>query len=221
MADIAPGGVLNPWPDHGRGITIATIVSTVLATFGVALRFWARANQKATFRSDDYTILIALFLGWVLCILTTIATENALGEHIGSISPGSEIMFRQISFAIKPIWMTSMLLTKVSILLLYTRIFGSLRYFRIVAQMMGAFLVLWSSSTVVFVCLQCRPIQLIWDQSILGSCASSIVFHLVSSIPDAVTDIGILVLPLPAIWRLHTTVSQKMILTGIFFLGSW
>lgn len=40
-----------------------------------------------------------------------------------------------------------------------------------------------------------------------------------SSVPHMISDVAILVLPLPLIWRLHTTLEQKVGLTAIFLLG--
>lgn len=40
------------------------------------------------------------------------------------------------------------------------------------------------------------------------------------AVPNIITDVALLVLPLPYIWRLHRAKSQKIALVGIFMLGS-
>lgn len=210
------------WPNRGEtAILVVTIIIAVAATCGVALRFWARAIRRASFKSDDYTILAALPLGWALCILTVTTVEVAGNHHVVTVPLGRQTIYGSTLFAINFIWTIAMPLIKLSILLLYIRIFGRLRYIRIIFYVVCIFMALWAIAVVLILCLQCRPIELIWNKRIQGgSCINSNIFYLVSSIPDAITDVILLLLPLPAIWRLHNTIWQKAILTGMFVLGS-
>lgn len=40
------------------------------------------------------------------------------------------------------------------------------------------------------------------------------------SVPNIVTDLIMLLLPMPVIWRLKLPTKQKIALTGVFLLGS-
>jgi hypothetical protein len=46
------------------------------------------------------------------------------------------------------------------------------------------------------------------------------VFFYVPAIFNIVTDVALLILPIPYIWRLHVSRSQKILISGIFILGS-
>ena len=206
--------------DQGPGIITANVIVAAAATIGVALRLWARKIQKIPLKADDFTILASLPFGWAMCIACTIAVKHGLGRHIGTIPPADIIIFGQALLAGELIWTVSIPIIKLSILLLYTRIFGRLKYFRILAWTLGIFTTVWSVSIFVTLCLQCRPIQLNWDKTIPGTCIDTQKFYIAGSIPNTFTDLLILLLPLPAVWRLQTTKLQKATLTGIFFLGS-
>ena len=76
-------------------------------------------------------------------------------------------------------------------------------------------------SSVFVVIFQCKPIALAWDKTIEGgSCIDMVAFFRYSIIPDIVTDVGMLILPLPIVWNLHASFAQRAGLTAVFLTGS-
>ena len=140
---------------------------------------------------------------------------SLLSLHILSLTPAF-----QAFYASEIIWATSIPIIKLSILLLYIRIFGRLRYFKNLAYIIGIFSVCWGIMVILVCALQCRPVQFTWDKSGKGTCINAPLFFIIGSAPNVLTDFVLLVLPLPAVWNLHTTRAQKISLTGIFMLGS-
>ena len=126
----------------------------------------------------------------------------------------------QAYFSTELIWAASIPLIKVSILLLYVRIFGRQRYFRFTAYGLGLFTICWSIMVILVCAFQCQPVQYIWDKSIDGTCINALEFFVVGSTIDVVTDFAILLLPLPSVVRLQLSVFQRVSLVGIFLLGS-
>ncbi|KAL8656811.1 MAG: hypothetical protein Q9226_002549 [Calogaya cf. arnoldii] len=196
--------------DNGPGIVAANITVVTLATIAVVLRVVSRRMQKLSLQADDYLIFVALYL----------AAKYGPGQHIGTVHPhdlsieGKAILSHQL------IWAASIPLVKISILLLYIRIFGSLRYFRILAYIIGIFSICWGIMIILVCSFQCRPVQYSWDKSIEGTCINAPLSFIIASALNVFTDFVLLVLPLPAVWNLHTTTSQKISLTVIFLLGS-
>jgi len=120
------------------------------------------------------------------------------------------------------IWAAALPFVKTSILLLYIRIFGRLRYMRIMAWVVGVINFAYGFTVMLVCALQCVPLQSLWDMTITDKrCINSGLFFILGSIPDFVTDLIILLLPLPAIWQLHTSTAQKAGITGVFALGSF
>ncbi|KAI4225425.1 MAG: hypothetical protein L6R36_003909 [Xanthoria steineri] len=206
--------------DKGSGIVAANIIVIILATIAVGLRIVSRRMQRLALEADDFLIFAALPFGWAMCICTLIAVKHGLGKHIGTVPPADLIIEGQAFYASEIIWATSIPIIKLSILLLYIRIFGRLRYFKNLAYIIGIFSVCWGIMVILVCALQCRPVQFTWDKSVKGTCINAPLFFIIGSAPNVLTDFVLLVLPLPAVWNLHTTRAQKISLTGIFMLGS-
>lgn len=66
---------------------------------------------------------------------------------------------------------------------------------------------------------QCVPVSGLWNPNIPTKCINGKQFFLGSLIPDISIDVALLSLPVPYIWRLHRTTSQKIALAGTFMLG--
>lgn len=46
-------------------------------------------------------------------------------------------------------------------------------------------------------------------------------FYVGGSVPNVVTDLVLVILPLPYVWKLHAPVAQRIVLGGIFALGTF
>jgi hypothetical protein len=67
--------------------------------------------------------------------------------------------------------------------------------------------------------LQCVPIAASWDNSIHAQCINKGVFWIAFAIMNILTDVLVLALPIPQIFRLHLKLREKLMLSGVFLLG--
>lgn len=112
-------------------------------------------------------------------------------------------------------------LVKVSILLLYHRLFGVNKWFRIVLFVAGTLTIMWWIAAFLDSILECVPLQAIWDKSIRDpKCQNVRASALGTGIANMILDIMFLIIPLPMIWKLQVTKRVKISLTGIFLLGA-
>ncbi|KAI9875186.1 MAG: hypothetical protein M1830_008779 [Pleopsidium flavum] len=132
--------------------------------------------------------------------------------------PQPLINFLKDLIAIQILWATSLMFIKISILLFYMRIF-EVRFFRIAAQATMVFVVLWALSVILCGFLLCRPFAYNWDQSIPGSCGHQILSYILTGALNICTDVMVLSLPIPMVWKLQTDRANKVALTAIFGLG--
>lgn len=80
---------------------------------------------------------------------------------------------------------------------------------------------LWMISQIVLMGLTCIPIESLWEPTITGKClamGAEVQMHM-SSIGNIVTDVMVLILPLPVVVRLNLRKKQKIALAGVFCLG--
>lgn len=67
----------------------------------------------------------------------------------------------------------------------------------------------------------CTPIEKSWDATILtGHCVNRAAVYLSNAILNIVTDLIILLQPLPMVRRMHVPLRQKILLAAIFSVGS-
>jgi hypothetical protein len=110
--------------------------------------------------------------------------------------------------------------SKLAILTIYLRIFVTPSVRLTTYILIGLVIATWVGESVAG-CLQCLPIQYQWDKGAMGGrCFNQLAYYRFLSLPNIATDTVMLVLPMPTVWRLHTTRSQKVGLTFIFLTGS-
>ena len=107
---------------------------------------------------------------------------------------------------------------KSSILLLYRRLFPG-RHFQIVLWCVGGFVLSYSFAQSVVEVFECSPVNSLWNPQVKGKCINLSAELVASSVLNVVTDVFILVLPLPILWRLQISLERKLELIGIFSLG--
>lgn len=67
--------------------------------------------------------------------------------------------------------------------------------------------------------LICIPANKFWDQSIDGTCLNPYKVYYGQQIPNILTDVILLIMPIHVVWSLHISRYQKMLLCGVFLVG--
>ena len=129
------------------------------------------------------------------------------------------ILCLQAFVGVQTLYFLNAALTKTSLLLLYYRIFGVVKRYRL-ALWISAFIVLgyWIATTILAF-LGCIPFAYNWDKNVPGRCVNLVGFFRWNGICNLLIDFLILLLPLPMVWRLNVASRQKLELSGIFLLG--
>ena len=126
----------------------------------------------------------------------------------------------QIIFAYVILYATTVPMVKLSVLLLYRRIFRLTwtLYF-------CAFLSIgYTISVATTISLACVPSSFFWTQWVYplsgGHCRINLYqFYLWNGVANLFTDVIILCLPMPIVWGLQMPKAQKWAISGIFLLG--
>lgn len=110
---------------------------------------------------------------------------------------------------------------KMSIVLLYLRIFYVERYFRWTCYVLTTFMALYSTAFTLASIGQCTPIAAFWDKSIPDLyCVNNFAFWLSFAVINIVTDFIILALPIQQVLRLKLNLRDKIALVFVFSLGA-
>jgi hypothetical protein len=109
--------------------------------------------------------------------------------------------------------------TKISILLLYYRVFPN-RKFRLVVIISLIWMTAHFFSFILEVVLQCIPINLLWDMTLKGKCTSFIASIYAGAALSIFEDIVIILLPISVLKDLNLSSRKKIALVFMFALGS-
>ncbi|CAH0050768.1 unnamed protein product [Clonostachys solani] len=110
-------------------------------------------------------------------------------------------------------------LPKVAILILYLKVFADRRVIIATWIVMGILVGLCFSSVVALFAL-CQPFAYNWNKSIQGGhCGNFIAAYKYISIPNIVSDVAILLLPIPSLWSLNMSKWKKAGVFATFAMG--
>lgn len=119
-------------------------------------------------------------------------------------------------------WLTfaaAFVATKVSILLLYLRIFP-IQKLRYACAFLGSLVIGQGICIFTLGLCQCRPFRYIWDKAISGGvCLATTSVFYGSAITTLLLNTAILCVPLPIIWGLQMKKSYRLALTAVFSTG--
>ncbi|OQE29505.1 hypothetical protein PENSTE_c002G02241 [Penicillium steckii] len=203
-------------------IWVGTLATLIPATIVVVLRFVARYVSRAGLWWDDYTIVISLVLNWAMDALRWAQVlQFGLGKHNYQITDETFQSFGKTFIGSQVLYFLTAVFTKVSLLLLYYRIFGVVRAFRWALWISFGLVIAYFISCTIVSIISCSPVAKFWDPSLPGYCIDEVAFFRWNGFANMALDILVLCLPYPMAWRLQTSVRQKIILTGIFLLGSF
>ncbi|SLM36795.1 hypothetical protein LPUS_06482 [Lasallia pustulata] len=203
------------------GVAIAFIVIESLA---VTLRFWARKIGKVAWGADDTLIIPGAILCLALCACSIAdVLAGGVGYHEDALrisDPDKLVVWAKFVLIIPEIYLSAVLFPKLAILAIYLRIFNKAPY-RITCWVLAAVLVANCIATTIAGFLTCVPLEYLWDPTIPGGhCFDINAYFRWASLTNIVTDVVMLILPLPVIWKIHTSRNVKMGLTFTFATGS-
>ncbi|KAJ8060208.1 hypothetical protein OCU04_010551 [Sclerotinia nivalis] len=206
--------------------TTAALIVTILAAVAVALRFLTRRLTKAGIAADDWWILIGLLLLIITgsLLLYGVKSDPNGGETIDRDSPTFDytphVIYLKMSWTCAILYFSVVTAIKISILLMYRRIFST-SLVRSYWTFMSLVIIWWLVGTIA-TCISCIPANRFWiGHSAGGWCFNFNIYWMVMGLVEIVVDIGILVLPIGVVVGLQMPNSQKVLVGGIFLLGSF
>lgn len=192
--------------------------SLFLSYTAILLRFISRRLSRTVLGPDDWIIFSSLPFTTTFIVISTVAVRAGLGsESMSQTSLGKRKLQLQILFACQFLYAISIAAFKISTLFLYRRIFPGRAFLRTLVGV--GLLVLAYSITQMLGVLNCKPINAAWTLRIFEHCIHSAALPIVCGSINIATDVIILSLPLPRIWKLNISKTQKAQLIVLFLLG--
>ncbi|KAJ5359799.1 hypothetical protein N7517_008990 [Penicillium concentricum] len=211
---------INAQDSYQGSYRAGTIAMTVLGVLFVILRLLARWKKSLKPGWDDYMIMAALLPLLTLVGLMLALTNYGMGLHSEILPMENIMMIAKLLVVFECIYVTTIAVTKVSILLMYCRIFPT-KEIRTASMILGGISLAWAVAIIFVSIFQCTPIARAWDTRIPGTCIDLKASFIGNAVPNVVTDILILSLPVRVVWGLHASLTHRLSVIGIFLLGSF
>ncbi|KAJ4259193.1 hypothetical protein NW757_002522 [Fusarium falciforme] len=209
-----------PGESNAAQVRIPCIIFFVLTPVFLFIRFWSRIAKRSGLGWDDWTILLSFTCALIVQILMMISCEYGFGQHIKNLAPQNKLMTLKLFYVAQIFYKLTINLTKISILLLYLRIFVQ-RWFRISCYTLMALITCYMIATTASSIWQCKPIRGAWDKSMQPTCISLTKNWYANAGFSIATDILILLLPMQPIWTSQLSVAHKRALMLVFAMGSF
>lgn len=212
---------VNLQDNNGIRPLVVGIVSILFATAAVILRLYAHRITKQSYALDDLMIIVALVFAYGNTVDHIIGVVyGAIGLHTkgGRVTPGQLNVYLKNLIATIVLWASALAAVKLSLLLLYVRVFST-RKFRLAAYGVMPLVLGWWLSVFLEELLLCRPLAYNWNKSINGSCGNLPAAYLAAGILNLLSDVSVLVLPIPIVLNLHLPLRSRIALMATFCVG--
>ncbi|KAI0465750.1 hypothetical protein F4859DRAFT_507844 [Xylaria cf. heliscus] len=203
-------------------IALSTILTSISFIF-VASRCIVRFLMIFKSGMDDYMILGALL--FTIAYQATIYVINiygGMGMPIMTLSFNEMTIFLKSTFAIEVIYYTIVFFVKSSIIFMYQR-FAIWATFKRLCFGTNMLLAIFYVVCIATTLGQCTPLEKAWDvtRTLPGRCINTTAFFYFTSGFNILTDVWILLLPIPTLRSLKISRHSRYVLFSIFGIGGF
>ncbi|PGG99037.1 hypothetical protein GX51_06453 [Blastomyces parvus] len=199
-------------PDISAHLVYPSLVFSIVTPLFVIARFVSRRILTTNIGADDWVILTSSVFAETVSIQMIIICQWAFGKH------KEDVM--HLYFFAQILYKVNIGLTKISILLLYIRVFVR-PWFTTTCWACIGIVTAFTIGTCVSSVFQCSPVAFAFDKSIPGGgkCINMTAFWYANAVFNISTDFIIVGLPVPVIAKLQLPTRTKIALCGVFTVG--
>ncbi|KAI0146298.1 hypothetical protein GGR57DRAFT_506594 [Xylariaceae sp. FL1272] len=203
---------LQPWC-----IAVVTTM-TVLSLVSVVLRLIARWQKKQQLGWDDYMIVFSLLWNFIVVGFIAGMIQHGMGLHIELAGIDNAILIAKFLVVAEILYVFNLVFTKLSILFMYYRIFR-FDYIKRASYAIATFVILWVITITFLFIFICVPVEKLWYPQLEGHCINQVGTWIANAASTILSDLAILLLPLPQIWKLQLKTGTKVAVSLAFGLG--
>ncbi|OTB02086.1 hypothetical protein M426DRAFT_62894 [Hypoxylon sp. CI-4A] len=209
-----------PHDNRAKDTITAVVLCMTFATMAVCCRLYTRYFVLRKFWLDDLLAIAGMFAMITNGVVQCVHTKYGLGAHIYDIKdPEQIISFWKTFYALSISYNTSLMIVKFTLFFQYYRLIQEVPYYRLYYLIAMTVVGAWVISQEFILIFPCTPIEYYWNQSVGGTCINTNITGWMNAIGNIVTDLIVLVLPIPVVWRLNLNRGRKWAVLGIFALG--
>ncbi|KAL4809005.1 ribosomal protein L36e-domain-containing protein [Aspergillus unguis] len=187
----------------------------------IGMRIYTKVLVLRTPGWEDLTCFLA-WLGLIaFSVITIEADKHGNGVHQDTVAPADLREYGRLANASQIIYAPLMFITKLSIFLLYLRVFAPTRRGKtfVCIHLLIWFNLAFYLANFFLKIFQCIPRAKIWDKTTEGHCININIPILVTAAINVVSDLLMLTLPIVCVWRLQMSIRRKLGVSAIFAAG--
>ncbi|KAK8091845.1 hypothetical protein PG997_002206 [Apiospora hydei] len=216
-----------PIQNAGQIWMIVTCVFTMfIPTALVAMRFVARSRfSNASLDASDWCIATALLFVLALCIVDFFMVFRGgftfdLKDIAGRFGPDALDTFFRCMAAWPLLWNCCVLTSKLSVLAMYQTLMPIPRM-KLAVRVVGGFVILYNVCGFITGLVICQPYEKNYDWAgvVKGKCGDVKLYYEWLSAINVVSDVIVLLLPLPFVYNLQLQLRKKIVLFAMFSVG--
>ncbi|KAI1800512.1 hypothetical protein F4811DRAFT_25640 [Daldinia bambusicola] len=207
--------------DRRALVWIIAITFGALSLLAFILRCAARLIGPHEWGYDDSVMCVVMALEIALAGLSIPLTENGLGLDMWFVPHDHVTNVLRLYYFDELIYITSLALTKISILIFYLKVFPK-RSFRLTAYGLIVVNLLYALTWDFLLIFQCRPIRgawLQWDGETETQCISINVLGWSAAAVNIALDLAVIILPLPELFALSLSLRKRLQIVAMFAVG--
>ncbi|KAL2813881.1 integral membrane protein [Aspergillus granulosus] len=191
-----------------------------IVTIFVAMRFAIRAWYKQWAPVEDWTCFTAWLLFMAYCGIGIMIGKYGGGYHYTDVSEEHLVLFRKFCYIATVLYCPMALLVKIALLSILIRIFSPYKNkILFIYIFLGALCVYYIIAEIVKIRM-CDPVPAYWTQDDPNaSCLDQQAALIADSVISVVSDLLILLLPLPLTWSLQMSRNKKLRVIGMLSAG--
>ncbi|KAF2712012.1 hypothetical protein K504DRAFT_363733, partial [Pleomassaria siparia CBS 279.74] len=198
-------------------INTLAIVFVVFSTVSVVLRLYTRRLCLNALWADDVLIALAQSLAIVCTVTTVLEVIWGLGRHTKFVEAVYATKQLKCLYANIMIYNAAQILTKISFLIQYRRLFPGPMIQKICRYLLG-FIAAWGIIQEFIVGFSCTPLTT-FSTSMVGKCIYTLPVWYLTSVMNIITDFMVFTIPVYPVVKLQMRMRQKMLLLALFGLG--
>lgn len=176
-------------------------------------------NRKVVL--EDYICILAWLLAIPQCAIALACDQYRGGSHQWDVPMNYVISFLRLQYFSQLVYYGAAFFTKTAILCLVARIFNPHRRAVFFTRVIIVLMALYYAPAFFIKVFRCSPIHKVWDSMAPGNCiASEPTIFAADTATSLVSDFAILILPMPLVWQLKTSLKRKLRIMIVFAGGT-
>ncbi|WDK21179.1 integral membrane protein [Colletotrichum graminicola] len=203
---------------------VSQILSVSVVSLFMLLRIYAKAWVSPPFHAEDWVAVLA----WVLTLgygsTAFVMSHYGGGYHIYELSKENLEGFMKLTsslglYADTLVYGPNSFFTKLALLMIVIRVFRfhqktKIGIYLTIAFMAGYYVPVFFLKTFI-----CRPIRGFWNPNSRAACLDQRAIFVADTITSAVTDLAVLILPIPAAASLRMSWEKRLKVMGMLSAG--